>query len=127
MNVALAHPAIYVSVPNLWPTVTLNLLGVIAPGSGQAKPLHEHLASITVESDQPVPVSLPVEGNAFRYVALAFAVTTDEVGSVTISIARDEDPLDAGGVRPVAKVFDLERASATSPLFVMRTFALVAT
>ena len=127
MNVALDRPIIYVSVPDLWPTVTLVVLGVVPPASGEPAPLHEQLVSLTVDSDQPVPIHLPIEDGAFRYVALAFAVTTNEVGSITVNIARDEDPLDAGGDRPVAKTFSLERASNTSPLFIMRTFALVGT
>jgi hypothetical protein len=129
MDVSLAHPIAYVSVTNLWADTTLLVLGVVPPPSGQPSPSHDVLAELTVDTPQPIVISLPNSNGHFRHVAIAYAITTgpSDVGTATVSISRDEDPTDAGGNRPVVKIVDLTRSSTSSPLFIIRTFALLGT
>lgn len=127
MDVSVAKPFIYVSAANLWDDVTLVVFGIIPPSSGQAKPTLETIATIVSNTPQPKPIQLVVENGAFKHHALSFAVTAAaaDIGTVTISISRDEDPVQADLTRPVHKTIELTRSAPSSPTFIMRTFALV--
>jgi hypothetical protein len=129
MDVAINQPIIYISTAGLWKTVSLIVFGVVPPASGQAAPTHEYLATITVNTQQPIVLPLPLLGNKFKHVAIAYGITTGptEVGTVTVSIMRDQDPLEPGGTRPVHKVVELTRSAVSSPTYIVRTFALVGT
>ena len=128
MEVSTQKPILYVSVSKEWPGTSLLVLGVKSPSSGEATPTNHSLATITATSKQPQPLTLQVKNGGFEYVALSFAVTATptSVGKITVTIRRDEDPLEPGGTRPVYKTIELERADQGSPMFVIRTFTLVA-
>ena len=127
MDVSLAKPSIYIGTSNLWHDVTLVVFGVIPPLPGHAKPTLEPIATLVSNTPQPKALKLVVENGAFKHHALSFAVTasTTDIGTVTISISRDEDPLQPDQTRPVHKVIALTRSAPSSPTFIMRTFALV--
>ena len=127
MDVSIAKPSIYVSTSNLWHDVTLVVFGVVPPTPGQARPTLEPIATLVSGTPQPKAIKLFVENGAFKHHALSFAVTasTTDTGTVTISISRDQDPLQADQTRPIHKVIELTRSAPSSPTFIMRTFSLV--
>jgi hypothetical protein len=127
MDVSVAKPFIYVRVSGLWQGVSLNVYGVVPPASGEPKPTLEPLVSLAAGSAQTLAIKLKVVDGAFKHVAVSFAATTakNDIGTATIDISRDEDALLPNGERPVFKSVALTRSAVSSPLFIMRTFALV--